>query len=68
MSDTFIDKMNFHQQTILFTFGKVVNYFYDRSCLFRIDLILGRQGSKSKDVYESKQSLASRIVNTERQV
>lgn len=34
----------------------------------RLDLILGRQGSKSKDVYESKTSLASRIVNVERQV
>ena len=34
----------------------------------RLDQILGRQGSKAKDVYESKQSLASRIVKTERQV
>ena len=34
----------------------------------RLDLILGRQGSKSKDVYESKTSLASRIVNVERVV
>ena len=34
----------------------------------RLDLILGRQGSKSKDVYESKTSLASRIVNVERMV
>jgi len=34
----------------------------------RLDLILGRQGSKSKDVYDSKTSLASRIVNVERQV
>jgi len=34
----------------------------------RLDQILGRQGSKSKDVYESKTSLASRIVNVERQV
>ena len=38
------------------------------SCLFRLDQILGRQGSKAKDVYDSKQSLASRIVKTERQV
>ena len=36
--------------------------------LFRLDQILGRQGSKAKDVYDSKQSLASRIVKTERQV
>ena len=35
---------------------------------FRLDQILGRQGSKAKDVYESKLSLASRIVKTERQV
>ncbi|XP_059158214.1 potassium voltage-gated channel subfamily KQT member 5-like [Physella acuta] len=34
----------------------------------RLDQILGRQGSKSKDVYESKLSLASRIVKVERQV
>ena len=38
------------------------------ACLFRLDQILGRQGSKAKDVYDSKQSLASRIVKTERQV
>ncbi|GFR76215.1 potassium voltage-gated channel subfamily KQT member 5 [Elysia marginata] len=34
----------------------------------RLDQILGRQGSKSKDVYESKICLASRIVKVERQV
>ncbi|KAF2360435.1 Potassium channel voltage dependent KCNQ C-terminal [Trinorchestia longiramus] len=34
----------------------------------RLDQILGKQGSKSKDVYESKISLASRIVKVERQV
>ena len=34
----------------------------------RLDLILGRQGSKAKDVYESTTSLASRIVNVERMV
>ena len=34
----------------------------------RLDQILGRQGSKAKDVYDSKQSLASRVVKTERQV
>ena len=42
---------------------KIFNIF-----CFRLDQILGRQGSKAKDVYESKQSLASRIVKTERQV
>lgn len=34
----------------------------------RLDQILGKQGSKSKDVYASKISLASRIVKVERQV
>nr|KAG5694814.1 hypothetical protein BaRGS_019191 [Batillaria attramentaria] len=31
----------------------------------RLDQILGRQGSKSKDVYDSKISLASRVVKVE---
>ncbi|XP_033229006.1 potassium voltage-gated channel subfamily KQT member 1-like [Belonocnema kinseyi] len=34
----------------------------------RLDQILGKQGSKAKDVYASKTSLASRVVNIERQV
>ncbi|KAK3087245.1 hypothetical protein FSP39_003506 [Pinctada imbricata] len=34
----------------------------------RLDVILGKQGSKRKDVYESKQSLASRVVKVERSV
>ena len=34
----------------------------------RLDQILGAQGSKGKDVYDSKTSLASKIVNIERQV
>jgi len=34
----------------------------------RLDQILGRSGSKKPDVYESKISLASRIVKVERQV
>ena len=34
----------------------------------RLDVILGKVGSKAKDVYESKQSLASRIVKVERTV
>nr|KAG5688027.1 hypothetical protein BaRGS_026817 [Batillaria attramentaria] len=34
----------------------------------RLDQILGRQGSKSKDVYDSKISLASRVVKVERGV
>lgn len=36
--------------------------------LFRLDTILGKAGSKSIDVYESKISLASRIVKVERSV
>ncbi|EFA11047.2 Potassium voltage-gated channel subfamily KQT member 5-like Protein [Tribolium castaneum] len=35
---------------------------------FRLDQILGKQGSKAKDVYASKISLASRVVKVERQV
>ncbi|XP_070069314.1 potassium voltage-gated channel subfamily KQT member 1 isoform X4 [Drosophila takahashii] len=34
----------------------------------RLDQILGKQGSKGKDVYASKISLASRVVKVERQV
>lgn len=34
----------------------------------RFDAILGKSGSKSKDAYESKLSLASRIVKVERTV
>ena len=34
----------------------------------RLDMILGKVGSKAKDVYESKLSLASRIVKVERSV
>ncbi|KAF5293322.1 hypothetical protein FQR65_LT10987 [Abscondita terminalis] len=34
----------------------------------RLDQILGKQGSKAKDVYASKVSLASRVVKVERQV
>lgn len=33
-----------------------------------MDQILGKQGSKAKDVYASKISLASRVVKIERQV
>ena len=34
----------------------------------RLDQILGKQGINKKDAYDSKVTLASRIVNTERQV
>jgi hypothetical protein len=37
-------------------------------CFHRLDQILGKQGSKAKDVYASKISLASRVVKVERQV
>lgn len=36
--------------------------------IYRLDQILGKQGSKSKDVYASKISLASRVVKVERSV
>ncbi|XP_011494650.1 PREDICTED: potassium voltage-gated channel subfamily KQT member 4-like [Ceratosolen solmsi marchali] len=39
-----------------------------RNLHFRLDQILGKQGSKARDVYASKISLASRIVKVERQV
>lgn len=42
------------------------NYVCHIHC--RLDVILGRSGSKKPDVYESKISLASRIVKVERQV
>lgn len=46
--------------------------FTDRCDVFlsanRLDQILGKQGSKARDVYASKISLASRIVKVERQV
>lgn len=42
---------------------------HDRNpSFFRLDQILGRQGSKSEDVYDSQQSLASRIVKIEHKV
>ncbi|CAG2211116.1 potassium voltage-gated channel subfamily KQT member 1-like isoform X3 [Mytilus edulis] len=34
----------------------------------RLDVILGKQGSKKKDVYDCNQSLASRVVKVERSV
>ncbi|XP_058807516.1 potassium voltage-gated channel subfamily KQT member 5-like isoform X10 [Phymastichus coffea] len=39
-----------------------------RNLHFRLDQILGKQGSKARDVYASKISLASRVVKVERQV
>jgi len=39
-----------------------------KSVQSRLDVILGKPGSKAKDTYDSKLSLASRIVNVERQV
>ena len=46
----------------------IMNNYFVTFFECRLDQILGRQGSKAKDVYESKLSLASRIVKTERQV
>ena len=43
-------------------------YSFEFSSLNRLDQILGKQGSKARDVYASKISLASRIVKVERQV
>lgn len=42
------------------------NAFCTNIC--RLDQILGKQGSKAKDVYASKISLASRVVKVERSV
>jgi len=39
-----------------------------KSVQSRLDIILGKPGSKAKDFYDSKVSLASKIVNVERQV
>ncbi len=36
--------------------------------IFRLDLILGKAGSKKPDEYVSKISLASRVVKVERSV
>lgn len=41
---------------------------YKSIYIYRLDQILGKQGSKAKDVYASKISLASRVVKIERQV
>ena len=37
-------------------------------CVYRLDLILGKAGSKKPDEYVSKISLASRVVKVERSV
>lgn len=41
---------------------------YNNVQMSRLDQILGKQGSKAKDVYASKISLASRVVKVERSV
>lgn len=46
--------------------GRTLTAAIGSSC--RLDQILGKQGSKAKDVYASKISLASRVVKIERQV
>ena len=51
-------------------FKNFINLFYhnENKKIYRLDQILGKQGSKAKDVYASKISLASRVVKIERQV
>ena len=60
-------KTNFH-----FKFIDSLNFLLNRVMMTRkinrLDQILGKQGSKAKDVYASKISLASRVVKIERQV
>ena len=48
----------------------IAHHFNQLMCFSygRLDVILGKVGSKAKDVYESKISLASRIVKVERAV
>lgn len=43
-------------------------HFFSIINIYRLDQILGKQGSKAKDVYASKISLASRVVKVERSV
>lgn len=50
-----------------FSWGFNLIFSYNSST-YRLDQILGKQGSKAKDVYASKISLASRVVKIERQV
>lgn len=58
--DTFINAKNL---TLILKHTIITNIY-----VFRLDMILGKAGSKKADVYESKISLASRIVKVERQV
>lgn len=50
---------------MLYENGAIFDMYF---VLCRLDLILGKQGSKKKDVYDCNQSLASRIVKVERSV
>ena len=52
----------------LIFFNRPSNLFIPSPHANRLDIILGKVGSKAKDVYESKVSLASRIVKVERSV
>ena len=45
-----------------------LNVFDSIFVVSRLDQILGKPGGKKVDVYESKQSLASRVVKVERSV
>lgn len=58
--------------TIIHLFNRIFEKNVDIQCyvqtIYRLDQILGKQGSKAKDVYASKISLASRVVKVERSV
>lgn len=53
---------------MLFQFPQNFKLFGLADDISRLDQILGKQGSKAKDVYASKISLASRVVKVERSV
>lgn len=64
-----VDSGGFFQDVIeSYSAGHTDLVFKVKGIQTRLDQILGAQGSKAKDVYDSKTSLASKIVNIERQV
>lgn len=66
----FIRVVSFELSFLPDFFKKIETFFLLNFAFFphRLDQILGKQGSKAKDVYASKTSLASRVVTIERQV
>lgn len=59
----------FSVQIVFFLFISLDSYENKNlATMCRLDQILGKQGSKAKDVYASKISLASRVVKVERSV